>query len=881
MEPIVRPPSGEPIVRARRRILIAAGAALLMVMLALLLASDRGPWDFKIYVIDSGVYRVTYQDLKEAGLGARGVDSREFALSNRGAEVPIWVADGGDGRFGPGDRIEFVGEHLPGHRSFFNEHSLLNAYRLAVGKSQGLRMSSPELPDPASRASEPAHLEVVTHWEENNFLVRIPGLGAEAPEPRYWTRLTHIDPEPFKKTGIWLGRGRAGSRPLSLAIRLQGVSTAGRGEQILDHRAEVYFNGHLVGSGEWDGQESHLIEVPEVPADLLEHDAGNVLEIKVPRRRPSPGADPLIDAVLLDWIKVKRPPPEADSPLGGSWIPSEPQRLGLARSMTADPRSPAKVRLITAPGSRLLVFGAGGARFDSRNMEVEQHGETTLYHFYPPPQDADFHAVRAEALLPPVAVELDRPSSLRDRARQADYVIIAHPRLLRSIEPLAAFHRRRGLEVAVVAVDDVYDEFNHSILDPGAIRDFLSFAYHQWQRPAPRFVLLVGDASWNAEGSGSRYDGGAPYRSEAALSHRNLVPTSAFEGPKGHAASDNFFVSVEGEDHLPDLAIGRFPVAEPEMVAAIVDKNIRYAEEVGVGPWRRKILWLSDVSRSMQQRSDSIAGTVAGRGFASLKLYPSEETERTQVPLLQAFDRGQLLVHFFGHGARYVWRTGANRDLRNNYDLFTLKHLRELKPTAKLPLVLSMTCWSAPFDHPTEDSIGESFLSLEGRGAVAFLGASWKVAANTKFCSLLIEELTSPGTIGEAIMRAKRRFKFRSLIANYNLLGDPALELALPRHSLEIVARGEGEESDEGWRIVATVPEEGFAGHAVVDWLDVAGEVVRSEQLEVRNATLEAGFRRTDKEGAVVSVRVYVWNEDLGVDGMGALELRPDPGSQT
>ena len=28
-----------------------------------------------------------------------------------------------------------------------------------------------------------------------------------------------------------------------------------------------------------------------------------------------------------------------------------------------------------------------------------------------------------------------------------------------------------------------------------AIRDFLSFAYHQWRRPSPRYVLLLGDAN--------------------------------------------------------------------------------------------------------------------------------------------------------------------------------------------------------------------------------------------------------------------------------------------------------------------------------------------------------------------------------------------------
>ncbi len=865
---------------SRRRWLIAAGAVLLII-LALLLVSGRGSQAFKIYLTEPGVFRVTYEELQQAGLDSGKIRSRDLALSYHGEQVPIWVADGGDGRFGPGDEVEFVGEHLAGHRSYLNEYTLLNVYRLAVGESQGLRMSSPALPAATDRAAEPAHLEVDAHWEENNFLVHFPGDRADDPEPRFWERMTHIDSKPFTRGEFWLGRSRAGARPLSLAVQLRGWSTASRSRRgvLPDHRVELYFNGHLVGSGEWDGREAHVIEVPEVAADLIEREAANVIELKVPRRRPSPADDALVDVVLLDWMKVRFPPPEANWELGGSWVPATAQRFVLPRppgdgAGAADSPRP-KVRLATAPGARLVVFGAGGARFDSHNLEVEDRDIATLHHFYPPPEESVFHVVPTGAFLTPTAVELDRPSELKDPTRQADYIIIAHPRLLEAIEPLAAFHRRRGLEVAVVAVDDVYDEFNHGILHPEAVRDFLSYAYHQWQAPAPRFVLLVGDASWTAEGIGSRYVGGAPYLSQAPLSHRNLIPTSVFPGPGGHAASDNFFVAIDGDDHLPDMAIGRLPVIEPEEVTAIVDKTLRYADEVKVGPWRRNILWLADESSMMQERSDKIAGAVVGQGFASLKIYPSKDkpsTEQTQTPLLEAFDRGQLLVHFFGHGARFVWRTGVS-DHRERFDLFGLEHLPKLKPNAKLPLVLSMTCWSAPFDHPTADSIGENFLRIEDRGAVAFFGASWKVSPHRKLSDLLIEGLTSPGTIGEAILRAKRGIVARNLIENYNLLGDPAIELALPRHTLSVVAR---DAADGAWGIVATMPEEMPAGRAVVDWLDDAGNVVRSDQLEVAGGRLETDSGQAGE--TVASVRVYVWDEQAGVDGMGALDLRPSEG---
>lgn len=859
------------------------GLILVIVVAWLLLGGGPGSQVFKIYITKGGVYRVTYEELREVGLKSGRINSDAITLTHRDDEIPIWVSDGDDGRFGPGDRIEFVGEQLKGHRSHHNEYTLLNVYQLALDSTrQGQRMSVPQMPDPSARPEEPVHLETEMHVEMNNFMVHFSAPGGESPEPRFWVRMSSIDPEPFRHE-FRLGRCREGAKPISLAVELRGWSTASRrsGGVLSDHRVDLYFNGQLIGFGEWDGRTSHVIEVPEVPEELVKPEALNVLELKVPSRRLTNSPDPLIDMVLLNWIEIRHPPPEAGEEFGGSWISPNLQRFYLSQPLEADAHAAVKVRLTSVRGSAMLVYGNNGLRFDGSNMEVEDHEGTSLYHFYPPAQESVFFVAQSEdSLLPPVGIELERPSGLKETSHQADYIIIAHPRLLEAVEPLADLHRRRGLEVSVVAVDDVYDEFSDSIVHPDAIRDFLKFAYHEWQRPAPRLVLLVGDASWDAEGIGTVYKDGAPYTPGLPLSHRNLIPTSAFEeGFRGHSASDNFFVSVDGDDYLPDMAIGRFPVVEPEEVEAIVNKSIRYAAEADVGPWRRNILWLSDESPLMQDSSDSIAQLAEEQGFASLKLYPSKDgrvTELTQNPLREALDRGLVLVHFFGHGARYVWRTGA-ASIENNFDLFTFDDLNELKPTAKMPLVLSMTCWSAPFDHPTADSIGENFIRLAERGAIGFLGASWKVSSNPELSELLIEELTSPGAmIGEAILRAKRRLDKRGLVEKYNLLGDPALELALPTYTLEVTMQ---DGSGEGWEIVATVPEKGFSGRAIVDWIGDEESVIHTEELKVRDAKLTAGYRPADGKDTVKSVRVYVWNEKAGRDCIGVLDLRVDSDS--
>ena len=137
-------------------------------------------------------------------------------------------------------------------------------------------------------------------------------------------------------------------------------------------------------------------------------------------------------------------------------------------------------------------------------------------------------------------------------------------------------------------------------------------------------------------------------------------------------------------------------------------------------------------------------------------------------------------MHFYGHGGRYIWRTGPP-DLRKNHDLFTLEDLDELQAHDRLPVVLSMTCYSAPFDHPNADSIGEKLLRMPDRGAVAVLAASWRNSPTRRMSELLLEELVQAATVGEAIMLAKRRSEHRDFQYQYNLLGDPAIPLGVPQ----------------------------------------------------------------------------------------------------
>ena len=823
---------------------------------------------FRIYTDAPGVIRVDHAALVAAGVETTELPSEALALLHLGEPVPIWIEDGGDGKFGDGDHLEFVAGHLPGEHGYYHEHSRHNVFWLHTDASDGARMTRQETT--SDTGGDPQPLRRTLHLERDSLLLRLSGHEIERSgdaELWYWAKLTHIDREPF---AIELDLPDAAAGPARLRAGFRGLSLPRhRRATVPDHVVEISIDGVLVGTAEWGGRDVHEVDL-EIDSKLLGGESRR-LEMHVPKRTPEGDKDPLVDALALNWIAI-------DFPSSGVWSG------GMPRFQAPDPATDRVLELATA-AERPVVYSSLGERIEparsakssAMSFETKLRFRTTGAQWY---QAADLDALRA-----PIRIELDRPSDLRSTDRGADYLMIAHASLLEAIEPLASFHRERDLEVAVIDIQDVYDEFNHGVLDPRAIHDFVSHAYHSWSLLQPRFVLLVGDASWDTKHEtvddanyanwtqnqlfrGDRFVARNTPVVPENVNRRNLVPTWNYHSGHGHSASDNFFVSVEGEDFLPDLAIGRFPVTEPEEVAAIVDKTIRYVSEPPVGPWRRDVLWITNDHPSFQRRSDQIAAHLDDRGYGAVKVYPEASelsNERHQASLLEAFDQGTSLVHFYGHGGRHIWRTGPP-DFKKNHDLFTLDHIDELEPHDRLPLVLSMTCFSAPFDHPNADSIGEKFVRVADRGAIAVLAASWRNSPSPSFSRALVDHLLVPGEpIGTAIQEAKRKVSNRNLIETYNLLGDPAIPLAIPAGKIELQAVETAPAS-----VTATFEPADFEGQALIEWLDEAGAVLDTSSTTISQSQLRWSFNGT---GSPERFRIYAWNEDTGIDAAGSLAL--------
>ena len=849
---------------SRTRFAPLVGLALAATPLSLLACEGR----LHIQLQQTGVYALDYDAIVAQQPGLRDCQADQLALTEHGKEVPIRIVGDSAGRFGPGAHIEWVGRQLHGPESWFDAFSVDNVYLLGASPGAHARMTEADA-GPGPRAT----LERRLHLEQENLMIRLdpdqqrPG---EESDVWQWAKLTQIDPKPFSASIDLPDLAARGDVVLTLNFRgLSELMTPPKfaGKKPDDHTVQIALDGKTVATFAWNGRNEMRREI-KVPAAALKA-RGNALTLSVPKRTlPWEKGGDAVDVVMFNWI-------EARYPLAGDL---DAGALPFETTVDAAPelsyRGKGAPVLYGSDGTRRAGHALGGGRYA---FAAAARG-TELF------PALDGALAKPDALRPVAVTDFEHP------AHGYDYLIVAHPKLIDAIKPLAAFHEQRGLKVAVLDVNDVYDAFNGGVAHPRAIRDLVDRAYHDWPAPKPRFLLLVGDASFDIRHdtyndanyakwtnlellypNGFGVVAGTTYANPPKkLADRNLIPTWQFPSPEGQSASDNAFANVDGEDWHPQIAVGRFPVVEPDEVKGIVAKTIDYMSKPQLGAWRRDVMFITDELEGFKVASNEIAKALGKDGFVADKVYASADEANNvahQNAIRQGIDDGRLIVHFIGHGGRYIWRTGPP-DLRKNHDLFTLDDVGSLTNAGRLPMVLSMTCYSAPFDNPTEDSIGEKFLREPGKGAIAVFAASWRNAPSPAYSRSVIDELLKPGaTIGEAIMRAKKGSQDRTLVEMYNLLGDPAVVLERPRDEARVVF--DGDRWNPGFDVDLGTAR--FAGNLVVDWIDAKGTKLASSTYAIASPRFRLAVP-TLAAGAS-GVRIYAASQATGRDVTGGADI--------
>jgi hypothetical protein len=636
-------------------------------------------------------------------------------LARLGNDVPFHVAPQVS-VFGPGATLYFLSDG-----GAANKDGATAVYELIAG-APGSPMAVISAP--------PAGAPVSPGWGERRFEQDRYYQSAllDAPDLWLWDVLVSGTAKGY---GFTLDDLAAADAPAHVKVFLQGASDY---EADPDHHARAFVNGALVGEATWNAKLPAVLEGDVDPGVLQK--AGNTLRLENVGDTAA-----AYSMVFLDRFELRYP--RALAAAGGVFDGAFTE----AGSAAIEGLPGASFVLDLAPKATRWVESAV-ATASGLSFRVEAGHR--------------YRAFAPASVLRPV-VTAPASSLLKSRQASADYLLVAPRAFLEAAQPLLELRESQGLRTRAISVEEIADEFGHGEVHPEAIRDFLEFAFQRWRRPALRYVLLLGDAT---------YDPKDHLRTGVA----DRVPAFPLRTSYLWTASDPAYARVNGDDVLADLAIGRLPAANADEARIMIDKVLAF--EAGPHDLRGNALFVADnadAAGNFERDADDVASLVGATRKVE-KVYVRDAGSGARDGIKRALEEGPAIVSYVGHGGIAVW---ASENVWNNLDVDALA------PQPRPPLLFTMNCLNGYFQFPSLNSLAEAFLKAEGRGAVAAVspsGLSVEEPAHV-YHRLLLEEILSArhARLGDAMMAADARYAETGaspdVLAIYHLLGDPALKL--------------------------------------------------------------------------------------------------------
>jgi hypothetical protein len=576
----------------------------------------------------------------------------------------------------------------------------------------------------------------------------------------FWDKLSIIEPPLKRDFTVGLGYLDKSSGSYSITLNLYGQTNTGQNP---DHHTRVYVNNTSVDDFTWDGQTALTRTVTNISPDIFV-DGDNVISLEAVA---DTGAT--VDSYYVNWLDVAcRNRYRAEKDIirfhndGTGTLKFSITGFSSTGLWSFDVTDPFTVKRITTN----TVYQSGS-----------QYGidfQDTLT------ENRTYYTIGENAFSSAASLSADEESVLSAPRDAVDYIIITHAGFSDRIQELKSYRQSKGLQVEVVKVQDIYDEFSFGVKDARAIKDFLTYAYQNWNRTGhPAYVLLVGDTTID-------------YRDDLGLyaqGQEDFVPTYLYQTQQlGDTPTDNWFACVNGSDYLPDMIIGRLCVKTDDDLRHTIDKIKKYEAEKSAA-WCGNVIFAADNEPIFESLSDSLVGMLP-EGFNAVKVYLSqyENVGAATEDLVARINSGAVITNYTGHGStdnwsgEFLFHTEDSKDNipRNDVDL--------LNNGEQLTFIISLNCLNGFFASPFDGySLAEEFMRSENRGAAACLSptglgypSEHQVLAKKIFTGFFEDENNIAGSLvtGSKI-EAYTQINSRDIIETFTLFGDPAMQLKL------------------------------------------------------------------------------------------------------
>jgi hypothetical protein len=752
---------------------------------------SKGDW-YRIAISESGMYSISGVDLDSAGLPAGSIKFKDIHMYYGGGkvisliphdltnsdfrEIHIKVKDlNNNGFMDFSDSIIFYGESLSRFIAktdstdiYFQNHpySKNNIYWLTISSGQAPDQMSTVGETPSDTIAPRTTYREKLHFE-NDYALAAPESGIDW----YWSGISNSTKGFSFLTPGWT----AGDSTIIRIGFLNDPST------ILPHVFEFLVNDN----GPYDYKMPPVYDWSCQFFSMKELTQSNQLKIR------ELSGDPLNPA-FMDWFEVEYTRTLEYLDNGFEFFikgAGNPVKLTVSKVMRPN------VEIYDTTDSYKVNEVAGS--YDSENHTL------TLQMTLPGSVFSRLTFCEPTSYKRISSIARKNQSDLRNPSNGANYIAISHQNFMDDAKRLAAWRAQDStiepLKSMAVNVTDVYDEFAWGVYDPAAIRDFLTYAWKNYN-PGVSYCCLIGDTTYKYKNIAS------------SQSSKNLIPTFSYL----NMTSDDFYTWTD-ETFTPSLSIGRLCVNTVEEAKTLISKIIDYEKNPEMGKWHDRMLLvaddeINDVSKPAGTESEfTVASEILDtqnyipQNIERVKLYEIEyPLKNFQKPdateaFLKIFNDGNLIANFFGHG---------NRDLITHEHLLVgPRDIERVNNGPRQPLFFFASCEVGSFDRVDYTSLAELLHLRKEGGCIAVIAAanqtyqSDNAELTRAFYPNLFNSLTNPEfRIGTALKKAKSTkndFNISSDFARkitgnyfnrYVLFGDPATRLMIPRYAVSASA---------------------------------------------------------------------------------------------
>ena len=757
---------------------------------------------YKIKITEEGIYKITYNDLKKAGIDPSQIDpktikiyaitpQREIPYDVEFKEVPIYVKSGIT--FDKNSYILFYGQSVHGwgknDNLYYNPYTDTMVYWLTFGGEDGLRDSFV-----STSCKNPVYFEWfldTLHIEEDIYTTKC-GLA------KYWELIERGITQQEVKRDYYFDIHDPYSNECKIRIGYYRYWTNYKEiDDDLLHNIKLSLN-----------DSTFLTFSKEGPSVYRDDTSATAYTLKAGENKFTltlfKGNSIKNDKIFFDFYEViyRR-----------KFIVREGELKFKAYAMDT------VMFKIAGAKEKGIVFNITNPLKPIRICNTTFHKDTLIFYYPANGMEVFYYSHNFKK---PLAIEKAQIDNLKKlNYGKIDYIIVSPHEFLDYAKILANYRKKiygDTLRVCVVDFEDIVNNFTYGIRTPYALKHFLRFAYENWGEPF--YCLLLGAGTFD-------------YKEEVAKNKIPVYQTGVVVGEFGYVPANlskccDWWFGEFTDDDYPEMCIGRLPAKNLTEVRNILNKIKEF--EKNYGDFRNKIVCTAEDEYDPSTGNINLEFTngmehqfvpMVPQNYDVYKIYPTEyhgtnqdeswhpgrdpgDKIGAQKELIRAISDGCYIVIYWGHGS--IEQIASEKLFVNPQSIDALTN------KGKYCMFLFGACGVAAFDRPSQDGMAEYLVTAENKGAILTIGSTrtvtdYKSLSKNMAKAILVDSIS---IAGDAFMYAL----LHSNRANRVLLADPLLVLSKRNHKIISVNKSDTLKGGESFTIEATtsIPR----GYAVV-----------------------------------------------------------------